>query len=163
MIKSTMVGVSVLAGVLAVGSLHVLAQSKSKTPVKNGPDFVIVEQGLTKITVGGCNKEDPLFTGTLAVVNKGNEKADRLLAVAIAAAYIPENLDMKHEVINANSLAADEVFSVNFEVGKGLEKAGRGFNTSRTVYLVIDPFNKIVEANENNNIVKKTLSFKCPK
>ncbi|WP_125461784.1 MULTISPECIES: CARDB domain-containing protein [Rhodomicrobium] len=158
-----------LAGIIAVlGADLVAAQGKkkheeetsketSKTPA---PDLVIVDSE-TVIKAGGCDVGDPLITGTIAIKNRGDARADRLLAKPISAVYIPETLDVKDEDIVPNALQPLELFSTDILAGKGVVKTGRGFEGQRKVYVVVDPYNEIPESNEKNNLIVRTVTFKC--
>ena len=132
-------------------------QPESKTPM---PDLVIIDSE-TVIKAGGCGKDDAIITGTIAIKNKGNARADRLLVKPISAVYFPETLDIKDEDIVPNALQPLELFSTDILAGKGAEKNGRGFNGERKVYIVVDPYNEIPESNEKNNLLIRTIKFNC--
>jgi hypothetical protein len=132
-------------------------QVESKTPM---PDLNLVDSE-TVIKAGGCGKDDPLVTGTIAIKNRGNARADRLIAKPISAVYIPENLDIKDEDIVPNALQPLELFSTDILAGKGAEKGNRGFKGERKVFIVVDPYNEIPESNEKNNILVRTVKFNC--
>jgi hypothetical protein len=124
------------------------------------PDLVILKSE-TSLEFVGCSKDEPLFKGVVAIKNRGTARAPALVAAPLTAGYIPENLDMKDEDIDPNSLNINEILTKEITGGKGEVKDGRGFNTSRTVYIVVDPYNKVEESNENNNLEKRTIKFKC--
>ena len=154
-----------LAGVIAIlGADLVAAQNnkkKQEEAVKTpGPDLIIVDSE-TVIKAGGCEVDDPLITGTIAIKNQGDQRADRLLAKPISAVYIPETLDIKDEDIVPNALQPLELFSTDILAGKGATKTGRGFEGQRKVFVVVDPYNEIAERNEKNNIIVRTVTFKC--
>lgn len=129
-------------------------------PTTPGPDIIVIPEQ-TELTVGGCGIDDELISGTVGVKNQGNARADRLVVEPIVSVYIPEMLDMKDDKLVPNSLAPKEIFSTDVHIGKGKIKSGRGLVGARTVYVVVDPYNKIAEGNEQNNLLKKTLTFNC--
>jgi len=158
-------------GLLASGGTDALAQkSKKKTePAPKAdtgppmPDLVVLsDKTLTNIAAGGCGKDDPLIKGVVALRNQGKQRASALVTSPIVATYIPEMLDMKDEDIDPNSLNLGEILTKEVSVGKGEEKGKRGLKGTRTVYIVVDPYNKIAESNETNNIEKRTITFNCP-
>jgi hypothetical protein len=102
-----------------------------------------------------------LVTGTIAIKNRGDARAERLLAKPISAVYIPENLDIKDEDIVPNALQPLELFSTDILAGKGAVKEGRGFKGERKVFIVVDPYNEIPESNEKNNILVRNVKFNC--
>ena len=124
------------------------------------PDLIILPAE-SDIQAGGCNPDDPLFSGTIAVKNNSKVRADRLITDPLTAAYLPENIDIKDEDIIPNSLAPKEILSTDVLAGKGREKVNRGFNGKRTVYFVVDPYNKIKESNETNNLLKMEVTLSC--
>jgi CARDB len=126
----------------------------------DAPDITIIPEQ-TEITMGGCADGDELFTTTVAVKNSGRARAERLLVEPIVAVYIPEMLDMKDEKLVPNSLAPKEIFSTDAHVGKGKIKNARGLVGKRRVYIVVDPYNKIPEGNEQNNILVREVNFVC--
>ncbi len=126
----------------------------------DAPDITIIPEQ-TEITLGGCADGDELFASTVAVKNSGRARAERLLVEPIVAVYIPELLDMKDEKLVPNSLAPKEIFSTDAHVGKGKAKNGRGLVGKRRVYVVVDPYNKIPEGNEQNNILVREVNFVC--
>lgn len=145
------------------------SKSKSKEPEKKAdtgpalPDLVVLsDKTLTKIDFGGCAKDEALIKGVVAVRNQGKARAPALATSPIVATYIPEMLDMKDEDIDPNSLNLGEILTKEVTAGRGEEKTKRGLNGTRTVYIVVDPYNKIAESNETNNIEKRSLTFKCP-
>jgi hypothetical protein len=153
-----------LVGAIAFGGMEVMAQAKKKAeptpPPAPGPDIVLVEAE-TNVKAGGCGVDDPLITGTIAIKNRGDARAERLLAKPISAVYIPENLDVKDEDIVPNALQPNELFSTDILAGKGAIKDGRGFKGERKVYIIVDPYNAIAESNENNNVIVRTVKFNC--
>ena len=124
------------------------------------PDLQVVDSE-TVIKPGTCGKDDPLVTGTIAIKNRGDARADRLVAKPISAVYVPENLDIKDEDIVPNALQPLELFSTDILAGKGAMKEGRGFKGERKVFIVVDPYNEIPESNEKNNILVRTVKFNC--
>ena len=124
------------------------------------PDLQIVDSE-TVIKAGGCGKDDAIVTGTIAIKNRGDARADRLIAKPISAVYIPENLDVKDEDIVPNALQPLELFSTDILAGKGVEKNNRGFKGERKIFVVVDPYNEIPESNEKNNIIVRTVKFNC--
>lgn len=153
-----------LAGLIAIaGADLAAAQAKKKqpeAPQPPAPDLVIIDSE-TVIKAGGCEVGDPLVTGTIAIKNQGDARADRLLAKPISAVYIPETLDIKDEDIVPNALQPLELFSTDILAGKGAVKTGRGFEGKRKVFVVVDPYNEIAEKNEKNNILVRTVTFNC--
>ncbi len=158
-----------LVGAIVLGGQQGMAEPKKKKsesapvaaiPAGPGPDIVIVDSE-TIIEAGGCGPEDPLIKGTIAIKNRGNARADRLLAKPISAVYLPENLDIKDEDIVPNALQPNELFSTDILAGKGAMKDNRGFKGTRKVLVVIDPYNEIKESNENNNVIVRTVTFNC--
>ncbi len=160
-----------LVGAIVLGGQDGMAQAKKKkqpepepAPVAvttgPGPDIAIVDSE-TVVEPGGCNVDDPLIKGTIAIKNRGDQRADRLLAKPISAVYLPENLDVKDEDIVPNALQPNELFSTDILAGKGAVKDNRGFNGPRKIMIVVDPYNEIKESNELNNVVVRTITFKC--
>lgn len=127
------------------------------------PDLVVLsDPALTKLEAGGCEKSDPLIKGIVALRNQGTARAKSLLISPIVATYIPEMLDIKDEDVDPNSLNIGEIMTKDVTAGKGVEKHNRGLKGPRTVYILVDPYNKIAEGNEINNIEKRTIVFNCP-
>jgi hypothetical protein len=158
-----------LAAMFAVTSADMaFAQNNKKkkeekpaaAPAAPGPDLQIIDSE-TVIKAGGCGKDDALVTGTIAIKNRGDARAERLLAKPISAVYIPENLDIKDEDIVPNALQPLELFSTDILAGKGTMKEGRGFKGDRKVFIVVDPYNEIAESDEKNNILVRTVKFSC--
>jgi CARDB len=156
-----------LVGAIVLGGQDGMAQKKKEqapapAPVATGPgpDLVIIDSE-SVIEAGGCNLDEPLIKGTIALKNRGDARADRLLAKPISAVYIPETLDVKDEDIVPNALQPNELFSTDILAGRGAVKEGRGFNGPRKVLLVVDPYNEIKESNETNNVITRTINFKC--
>jgi hypothetical protein len=129
-------------------------------PTAPGPDIVVLPDQ-TEMTVGGCGVNDELISGTVGVRNQGKDRADRLIVEPIVTVYIPEMLDMKDDKLVPNSLSPKEIFSTDVHLGKGKIKAGRGLVGKRKVYISVDPYNKINESNEQNNLLVRELTFDC--
>src|SRR5688572_7941927 len=95
-----------LIGAIGCGAMDASAQGKKKgaepapaaAPAKPGPDIVLIESE-TIVEAGGCGVDDPLIKGTIAIKNRGDQRAERLLAKPISAVFVPENLDVKDEDI----------------------------------------------------------------
>ena len=160
-----------LVGAIVLGGQDGMAQNKKKKePAPEtaaaavvtgpGPDIAIVESE-TSVSAGGCGVDEPLIKGTIAIKNRGDARADRLLAKPISAVYIPENLDIKDEDIVPNALQPNELFSTDILAGKGAVKDDRGFKGKRKVYLIVDPYNEIKESNETNNVIVREVTFNC--
>ena len=169
----------VCAAMMVFGAADAFAAKKKKAPKKPKtavvkitdlpvsttsdptlPDLVILPAE-SDIQAGGCNPDDPLFSGTIAVKNNSKVRADRLVVDPLTAGYLPETLDIKDEDIVPNSLAPKEILSTDVLAGKGREKVNRGFNGKRTVYYVVDPYNKVKEGNETNNLLKMEVTLSC--
>jgi hypothetical protein len=135
-------------------------EEKPAVAAAPAPDLQIIDSE-TVIKAGGCGKDDALITGTIAIKNRGDARADRLLAKPISAVYVPENLDIKDEDIVPNALQPLELFSTDILAGKGAEKNNRGFKGERKVFVVVDPYNEIPESNEKNNILVRSVKFNC--
>jgi len=75
--------------------------------------------------------------------------------------WIPEMLDMKDDKLVPNSMAPLEIFSTDVHIGKGKVKTGSGLVGTRKVYIMVDPYNKIAETNEQNNLLVRNLTFNC--
>jgi hypothetical protein len=129
-------------------------------PTAPGPDIVVLPDQ-TEMTVGGCGVNDELISGTVGVRNQGKDRADRLIVEPIVSVYIPEMLDLKDDKLVPNSLSPKEIFSTDVHIGKGKIKAGRGLVGVRKIYIVVDPYNKINESNEQNNLLVRELKFDC--
>jgi hypothetical protein len=129
-------------------------------PTAPGPDIVVLPDQ-TEMTVGGCGVNDELISGTVGVRNQGKDRADRLIVEPIVSVYIPEMLDMKDDKLVPNSLSPKEIFSTDVHIGKGKIKSGRGLVGVRKVFIVVDPYNKINESNEQNNLLVRELKFDC--
>lgn len=161
-----------LVGAIVLAGQNAMAQKKKKeaevtpaavvTPavVGPGPDIAIVESE-TVVEAGGCGVDDPLIKGTIAIKNRGDARAERLLAKPIAAVYLPENLDIKDEDIVPNALQPNELFSTDILAGKGAVKDDRGFKGKRKVFIIVDPYNAIHESNESNNVIVREVTFSC--
>ncbi len=129
-------------------------------PTAPGPDIVVLPDQ-TEMTVGGCGVNDELISGTVGVRNQGKDRADRLIVEPIVTVYIPEMLDMKDDKLVPNSLSPKEIFSTDVHIGKGKIKTGRGLVGVRKIYIAVDPYNKINESNEQNNLLVRELKFDC--
>jgi hypothetical protein len=155
-----------LVGAIVLGGQDGMAQKKKQEPAPApvatgpGPDLIIIDSE-TVLEAGGCNSDEPLIKGTIALKNRGDARAERLLAKPISAVYIPENLDVKDEDIVPNALQPNELFSTDILAGKGAVKEGRGFKGPRKVLIVVDPYNEIKESNEQNNVITRTINFNC--
>src|SRR5687767_10481298 len=64
-------------------------EEKPAVAAAPAPDLQIIDSE-TVIKAGGCGKDDALITGTIAIKNRGDARADRLIAKPISAVYIPE-------------------------------------------------------------------------
>ncbi len=124
------------------------------------PDLVLVDD-LTVAKFGGCGINDELVTGAIVFRNVGT-RSNLKITKPLVAAYIPENLDMMDADTVLNSLDSLEVTSKKITMGKGLLKEGRGFNKTRKIFIVIDPYNIVDEGNERNNIIVRDLKMNCP-
>ena len=129
-------------------------------PTAPGPDLVVLPDQ-TELTAGGCGINDELISGTVGVKNQGNDRAERLIVEPIVSVWIPEDLDMKDDKLVPNSMAPKEIFSTDVHIGKGKVKTGRGFVGKRKIYIKVDPYNKINESNEQNNLLVRELTFNC--
>ena len=129
-------------------------------PTAPGPDLVVLPDQ-TELKVGGCGINDELISGTVGVKNQGTDRAERLIVEPIVTVWIPEMLDMKDDKLVPNSLAPKEIFSTDVHIGKGKIKAGRGLVGKRKIYIAVDPYNKINESNEQNNLLVRELTFNC--
>lgn len=166
----TVFGVALIATAVAVSGADAATKKKKKVIKKTvivapavelpGPDITIISDQ-TEIKLGTCGVGDQLIEGTVAVKNSGKDRAERLLIEPIVAVYIPELLDLKDEKLVPNSLAPKEIFSTDFHIGQGKIKDKRGLAGKRKVYIVVDPYNKIPENNEQNNILVREVTFKC--
>jgi hypothetical protein len=155
-----------LSGLGVLPDDGVLAQTSKKKkkaeeppadPTK--PDIVLVDD-LTVAKFGGCNPGDALITGAIVFRNIGT-RSNLKITKPLVAAYIPENLDMMDADTVLNSLDNLEVTSKKIELGKGLPKDGRGFNKTRKVLIVVDPYNIVDEGNERNNIIVRDIKMNC--
>jgi hypothetical protein len=160
--------VLILAALFTISSVDIASAQNNKKKKEEekpvaaapGPDLQIIDSE-TVIKAGGCGPDDALVTGTIAIKNRGDARAERLLAKPISAVYIPENLDIKDEDIVPNALQPLELFSTDILAGKGAVKEGRGFKGERKVFIVVDPYNEIPESNEKNNILVRNVKFNC--
>jgi CARDB len=177
-LMGTVAVVGTLAMVLALAAGDADAQTKKKKKVvkkapvaaapavvaapvgPDAPDITIIPDQ-TEVNVGACDDPSEILNGTVAVKNSGRARAERLLVEPIVAVYVPELLDLKDEKLVPNSLAPKEIFSTDFHIGKGKIKAARGLVGKRRVYVVVDPYNKIPEGNEQNNILVREVTFNC--
>jgi CARDB len=133
---------------------------KVVVPTAPGPDLVVLPDQ-TELTAGGCGVNDEVISGTVGVKNQGTDRAERLIVEPIVTVWIPEMLDMKDDKLVPNSMAPKEIFSTDVHIGKGKIKAGRGLVGKRKVYIQVDPYNKINESNEQNNLLVRELVFNC--
>jgi len=178
--KFFIAGVSIVAlaaVALSVASSDALAAKKRRAvyrPAKpaaaapapvitaHGPDLIVLaDQVDLQVNPKGCDVNEELFSGTIGVKNVGDGRADRLIVEPIVSVWIPEMLDMKDDKLVPNSMAPKEIFSTDVHIGKGKIKAGRGLVGKRNVYVMVDPYNKIAETNEQNNLLVKQLVFNC--
>ena len=128
----------------------------------HGPDLVVLpDQTVLNVNPKGCDVNEELISGTVGVKNQGDGRADRLIVEPIVSVWIPEMLDMKDDKLVPNSMAPLEIFSTDVHIGKGKVKAGRGLVGQRKIYIMVDPYNKIAETNEQNNLLVRTLTFNC--
>ena len=128
----------------------------------HGPDLVVLaDQTTLTVNPKGCEPNEDLFSGTVAVKNQGDGRADRLIVEPIVSIYIPDMLDLKDDKLTPNSLAPLDVFTTDVHVGKGKAKEGRGLTGKHKVYILVDPQNKIAETNEQNNLLVRELTFNC--
>ena len=128
----------------------------------HGPDLIVLpDQTILTVNPKGCDVNEELISGTVGVKNQGDGRADRLIVEPIVSVWIPEMLDMKDDKLVPNSMAPLEIFSTDVHIGKGKVKTGRGLVGKRTVYIMVDPYNKIAETNEQNNLLKRELTFNC--
>ena len=128
----------------------------------HGPDLIVLpDQTVLTVNPKGCDVNEELFGGTVGVKNQGDLRADRLIVEPIVTVWIPEMLDMKDDKLVPNSLAPLEIFSTDVHVGKGRIKAGRGLVGKRKVYIMVDPYNRIAETNELNNLLVREMVFNC--
>ena len=128
----------------------------------HGPDLIVLpDQVDLTINPKGCDVNEELFSGTVGVKNIGDGRADRLIVEPIVSVWIPEMLDMKDDKLVPNSMAPKEIFSTDVHIGKGKIKAGRGLVGKRNVYIMVDPYNKIAETNEQNNLLVRQIVFNC--
>ena len=125
-----------------------------------GPDLIVLPDQ-TELTAGGCGINDEVISGTVGVKNQGPDRAERLIVEPIVSVWIPEMLDMKDDKLVPNSLAPKEIFSTDVHIGKGKVKTGRGLVGRRKIYIMVDPYNKIAESNEQNNLLVRELIFNC--
>jgi hypothetical protein len=159
-------GAPLLSGLGWPAADQALAQSSKKKkkaeevpadPTK--PDLVLVDD-LTVAKFGGCNVADEIVTGAIVFRNVGT-RSNLKVTKPLVAAYIPENLDMMDADTVLNSLDNLEVSSKKISLGKGLLKEGRGFNKTRKVFIVVDPYNIVDEGNERNNIIVRDIKMSC--
>jgi len=128
----------------------------------HGPDLIVLpDQVDLQVNPKGCDLNEELFSGTVGVKNIGDGRADRLIVEPIVSVWIPEMLDLKDDKLVPNSMAPKEIFSTDVHIGKGKIKTGRGLVGRRNVYVMVDPYNKIAETNEQNNLLVKQLVFNC--
>ena len=168
--------VAVAAVALSVASSDALAAKKRRAVYRpkapaaapapvitaNGPDLIVLaDQVDLTVNPKGCDVGEELLSGTIGVKNIGNGRADRLIVEPIVSVWIPEMLDMKDDKLVPNSMAPKEIFSTDVHIGKGKIKAGRGLVGKRNVYIMVDPYNKIAETNEQNNLLVKQVVFNC--
>jgi len=172
-LSASVSALAVAAAVLSFAAVDSMAAAKKKyippkkpavvtpvAPTAPGPDIVVLPDQ-TELTVGGCGVNDELISGTVGVRNQGKDRAERLIVEPIVSVYIPEMLDMMDNKLVPNSLAPKEIFSTDVHIGKGKIKTGRGLVGLRKVYVVVDPYNKIAESNEQNNLLVRELKFDC--
>ena len=163
---------AVVGAVLSITAFDASAAAKKKyippkvvvpvvvAPTAPGPDIVVLPDQ-TELTIGGCGVNDELISGTVGVRNQGKDRAERLIVEPIVTVYIPEMLDMKDDKLVPNSLSPKEIFSTDVHIGKGKIKTGRGLVGVRKIYISVDPYNKINESNEQNNLLVRELKFDC--
>jgi hypothetical protein len=168
---TSLLSVCLVAALLAVGTGAFAKKDKKEKktepppPAKEEigpplPDLVILPDE-TKVEFGGCEKGDPLIKGVVAIRNSGKERAPPLLLSPLTVGYIPENLNIKDEDIDPNSLKPGEILTKEITAGKGEEKNNRGFNTKRKIYVVVDPYDRVAESNETNNLLVREVELKC--
>lgn len=138
----------------------VVVVKPAPVPTAPGPDLIVLPDQ-TELTAGGCGVNDELISGTVGVKNQGTDRAERLIVEPIVTVWIPEMLDMKDDKLVPNSMAPKEIFSTDVHIGKGKIKTGRGLVGKRKIYIEVDPYNKINESNEQNNLLVRELTFNC--
>lgn len=175
--KYLVAGVSMLAVAafaVTIGAGDAMAQKKKKyvppkkpavvvapvVPTAPGPDLIVLSDQ-TELVVGGCGVNDELISGTIGVKNQGTDRAERLIVEPIVSIWIPEMLQMKDDKLVPNSLAPREIFSTDVHIAKGKIKAPLGLVGKRKVYMAVDPYNKINESNEQNNLLVREVTFAC--
>ena len=164
---------AVAAVALSLASVDVQAAAKKRVvrpatpvvvvpvkPTAPGPDLIVLPDQ-TELAVGGCGVNDELITGTIGVKNQGTDRAERLIVEPIVSVWIPEMLQFKDDKLVPNSMAPKEIFSTDVHIGKGKIKTGMGLVGKRKVYAAVDPYNKIAESNEQNNLLVRELVFNC--
>lgn len=165
-VVSRLVAVSTMVVALGVAAAPAFAQQnkkKEEPAAQTGPDLpdLVILKDQTELTFGACDQKGSLVTGVVAIRNNGKAGADRLVSEPLTAVLIPENLDMKDEDIVPNALKPKEILSTDVTVGRDRIKTGRDFNKKRTVLVLVDPYNKIQESNENNNTLRLDVTLKC--
>jgi hypothetical protein len=142
---------------------HYVAPAPAPAPITaHGPDLIVLpDQTVLTVNPKGCDVNEELLSGTVGVKNQGDGRADRLIVEPIVSVWIPEMLDMKDDKLVPNSMAPLEIFSTDVHIGKGKVKSGRGLVGKRNVYIMVDPYNKIAETNELNNLLVRQLIFNC--
>lgn len=120
---TTIKSLAVAAGVACLSASSALAADL--------PNLFIIEEEST-IQFVGCEANQPMFKGIIAVKNDGGGRAKRLVVTPLLAVYVPTALDIKDEVRWLNSFAPGEIQTKDFSAGKGTVKKGRNFTPQVT-------------------------------
>lgn len=120
---TTIKSLAVAAGVACLSAGSALAADL--------PNLFIIEEEST-IQFVGCEANQPMFKGIIAVKNDGGGRAKRLVVTPLLAVYVPTALDIKDEVRWLNSFAPGEIQTKDFSAGKGTVKKGRNFTPQVT-------------------------------
>ena len=128
----------------------------------HGPDLIVLaDQTVVTVNPKGCDQNEDLLTGTVAIKNRGDAQAERLIVEPIVSIWIPEMLDLKDDKLVPNALTPNGIFTTDFHVGKGKIKNGRGLIGHRKVYIMADPYNKIPKATTLDNLLVRDVVFAC--
>ena len=109
----------------------VLGLTSAVAFAKDLPNLYIIEEE-SNIEFVGCNANEPMFKGVIAVKNDGGGRAKRLVVTPLLAVYVPTALDIKDEVRWLNSFAPGEIQTKDFAAGRGTVKKGRNFTPEVT-------------------------------
>lgn len=105
--------------------LALLLPAASAALAESRADLVILRKQ-SKVEFVGCEKDQPLIRGTIAVKNIGQSKAAWLPTRVMLGVYVQEAPDIREEARWLAVLSPDEIQSKEFAIGEKITKVARG-------------------------------------